>query len=418
MTVSHALRDVQFSDETQYCPPEAEDIVKEFEEYTLALENGAETSAEKKVNITPVTDKQIRHVIYTDHSTLENNRATERDQERVVDRHVAHQSELRKESDALKSIVNPFNHHMTIDDTSIVQQPKVSANLAKLTEHRLVDLYEAENKGDKVPHILAPRISPPTIQCVLQGFYQNNPSQSPFPSMASPVGLSRITANISLLTSSDQLHLEEICRAHQERSHNQLEQLRAQGRAHSQFEQFLAHDQLQMQQLRTAQEARRNRLCLSRATDPVQSFVTRQPLSSDSCQELAPPSSTLTTISQSTPKNLNTPLSGIELLSNVVDVLTMGSPLTHVDENIPSQVFSSQSPATLNVAYSMSIPNTLGTFGALHSSCQTQNSLPNGSIMALPQWTGGLNSMRVDQPVLGHGPGDPKKRRIGEYSFL
>ena len=398
MTVSHALRDVQFSDESQYCPPEAEDIVKEFQAYSLAQENEPETrSAEKKVNTSTGIDEEIRHSINSDLSTVGRKRTTERDRKKDTDDHVAHQSVLKKENDTREDIVSPFNYRKAIDNTPMEQQAKAVANLVKLTRHHQVDPDEIS----------------PTRESLLQQFNHRHSSHPLFPIMTGPIPSSHIMTNKSLLTKNDQFRLEEIRRAH-----TQLEQLRAQGRAHSQFEQLLAHDQIQMEQLRAAQEARRNRLLLSRGTDPLQSLVTRQPLSSASSFSWAPTSAVLTTVSQPITEEINSPLSGIELLSNVVDVLTMGPPPTHMDEVIPSQVFSSQSQATLNVAYTTPIKDNLAIFGALQSSCQTPCTLQRGSKLALSQWTSGLNPVVIDQLALGYGPGDPKKRRIGEYPFL
>jgi hypothetical protein len=212
------------------------------------------------------------------------------------------------------------------------------------------------------------------------------------------------------------------------RDHQGLVQSQREGSiraARSQLEQLQAQDRMQLEQLLAAQEARRIQVLLSHGIDP-RSFAgaaTLGPSSTAAINLQATPASSATSKSDpSAVEEAHKPFIGMELLSDVADVLTKDPPAkAPAPLATPANLLSSQDSIAL-VGLGLAVPpqrNALGILGVLQNAFQHQNNVRQfESTLALAQIIGEIDPRYRDQLVAaGYETTEMKRRRLGGYPF-
>jgi hypothetical protein len=376
------------------------------------------------------TIKEQNDAIKAELSVEQTKGSTETEPNDLADQLLATQSLPKENKDLAMAPNTKASNALQSDEVEIPR--KSDKNIVAKSED--VDPEETESEEDDPPLKLPP-ISPQQPFFVLQkkkapkyGYPRDNapnPIQSLIPSAPAPPAMG--SQSQVFLTPQVKFHLEQL-RAQgraQDRAQSQLDdQIRAHERAHSQLEQLQAHDRMQLEQLRAAQEARRNHVLLSHGIDPC-SFAgpaTLVPSSTAAILQTMPASSAISTTASSAVEKARKPLTGIELLSDVADVMMKDPPAkAPAPLSTPANLRSSQDPAA-RVGLGLSVPSrqdTLGILGVLQNAIQHQNNVRKfESTLAFAQMMGGLDPRYRDQLVAaGYETAEMKRRRLGGYPF-
>jgi len=407
--VSHALRDVQFFDGSKYCPPDADEIVKEFEAFAI-LRSGVKYVTKNKLNSPYMADAVTRQKNATQVLSplaMESPSTTEIND---ITNHFESENLPRGNDDVGKA---NFYTHTVPEDNRWKKRSSVSSRECKRVKKNPVDPVETEkSEEEKVPPTVfasSPKIRRDSLQTKKIPNYNyplKDPPQSERPISVPPAPQQRtmaVQSTQSYINTKDQHNYENF--PAQWQAQNQLEQLQVHRSLQSQLEQLHAHDKMQMEQLRAAQQARRDQLMLSHGTSAAR---TREPSSKASLlQNRGRPSAAAAVLSPVAEKPRY--LSGMELLSDVIHVLN-----TAPDASPSADL---QMPQLLSSLSAQSKQEVLSLLGVLNSSRQNQTGQIVGPSFALAHFFGCRDPMVLSQLAAPGSAPEVKPSRFGGYPF-